>query len=358
MKLKIFSILVVIIFFISCSDEVAKRFENLPRALGKSNEIIVLSDQNMWDSPMGDSIVYYFESAYPIMPSPEPIFDLRHFTYEDLYAEPLKRQLRTYLVVCNLSDTGSKITEMVRNDMGEEKYRKAMEDPDYMSSVGKDKWARGQLLIYIFAESDDKLFENIRLSFPAVAKRVKMHDESQIKASAYVIGVNKAINDKVLDNFNIDMQIPASYVIAKEEENKLLWLRRDTKNATLNIVFEKKKYNDPSQFSTEYVKDVINDFGKKYVSSPEAGSYLQINDEDLPMFQYMIRINGSYTTEVRGIWEMVNDFMGGPFAAYMIHDSIRNEIIFINTFIFAPGKSKRNMMQELDYVVKSAKISS
>lgn len=359
MKVKIISIFLGLIFLASCSEEVAKKLENLPRALGKSNEIIVLCDQNMWDGPVGDSIVYYYQSAYPIMPSPEPVFDLRHFSYQDIDGESLRKQLRTYMVVCNLSDTESKITQMVRKDMGEERYRRALEDPEFKSSVGKDKWARGQMIIYLFANNDESLIQNIKQSFPAIAKRVNTHDENQIKSTAYVTGVNIATNNKILDKFEVNMQIPADFVIAKEdEEERMLWLRKDTKDATLNIVIEKLNYKDESQFSSDQVKSVINDFGKKHISSTESNTYLQVNDEDLPLFQYERRINDNYTSEVRGIWEMVNDFMGGPFAAYMIHDSTRNEVLLINTFIYAPGKTKRNMMQELEYVVKSVKINS
>ena len=77
-----------------------------------------------------------------------------------------------------------------------------------------------------------------------------------------------------------------------------------------------------------------------------------INDDDLPVFDYTYDIDGKYTREIRGVWEMVNDFMGGPFASYAILNETNNEVIFVDTFIYAPGKEKRNMMQELEYIVR------
>ena len=75
----------------SCNDEVANQFSPKPSALGRLNEIEIISDDEIWDGPTGDSIRYYFGSSYPIMPTPEPIFDMRQFSPRDLTQEPLRK---------------------------------------------------------------------------------------------------------------------------------------------------------------------------------------------------------------------------------------------------------------------------
>ena len=53
---------------------------------------------------------------------------------------------------------------------------------------------------------------------------------------------------------------------------------------------------------------------------------------------------------------MTKDFLGGPFASYAILNEKKGEIVFIDTFVYAPGVEKRNMMQQLDYIAKHAKL--
>ena len=49
---------------------------------------------------------------------------------------------------------------------------------------------------------------------------------------------------------------------------------------------------------------------------------MKSNTVDLPVYEYAYQLNGSYTKELRGIWEMENDFMGGPFS--IIRCSMQN----------------------------------
>jgi len=47
--------------------------------------------------------------------------------------------------------------------------------------------------------------------------------------------------------------------------------------------------------------------------------------------------------------------MGGPFISYALVNETAGKILVIDTFVFAPGVKKRNMMQQVDLVVKNIK---
>ena len=81
-----------------------------------------------------------------------------------------------------------------------------------------------------------------------------------------------------------------------------------------------------------------------------------INDVDLPTFYNVMTIDGNYAIEARGIWEMENDFMGGAFVSYIIHDSKRQNIVFVDGFIHAPGQTKRKYMQDLTLILNTVKF--
>ncbi len=342
---------------IGCSSEVNKQLEPKGAALGKMNEIIVIADKAVWESAVGDTFQYYFESAYPILPQPEPIFDLRHFTIEELNGQPLRKELRTYVILSDLSDAESPTTRMVKRDLGSEKYGAAMKGGDRFSSVGRDKWARGQLLVYLYAPDRNKLQKAITSGFPAIATRVHKHDEKQLRSSVYVDRVNSGISDRVRDNFGIDFDVPGDFSVAIEnKDDNVLWLRKIGDKADQNIVLQKIKYTNQSQLTKEGIISMRNKFGSTYVTSDEENDVMVVDEENLPVYEYNLNMDGHYGKELRGIWEMTNTFSGGPFTTYVILKEATNEILYIDVFVLAPGTTKRNLMMQLNHIVKSANI--
>ncbi len=351
------SLFLLSIFLLACNGEVTKNMEPKAYALGKLNEIVVVADDNLWDGMVGDSFNYYFGSAYPIMPSPEPLFDIRHFTTNDLYAEPLRKELRTYVVLANLADFESPTTRMVTKDLGERKVDEARRNPEVNSSVGRDKWAHGQLVIYLFGKDLNALASSISSNFSAAAKRINEHDAKQLKQRVYSSQLHLGHQAKLQDYFGIQLEIPSDYREAEFiEEDPMLWLRKDTKDAIMNLVFLKTPYTQKDQFTKAMIIDMVNDYGSKYIRSEKPGDALVVNDEDLPVYEYAANIGGSYAKEVRGVWEMTKTFAGGPFTANLISSEDGKELVLVFAYVFAPGEEKRDFVQQLDYMVKQIEL--
>lgn len=337
----------------SCGD-LSKRFESRVNALGVTNEIVVIADQSVWEGMAGDTVDYYFGSPYPIMPQPEPMFDLRHFTTEELNSEDLRKELRTYLVVANLSDEDSPTNQWVKLDLGEEKLRKAQEDPRYFSTIGRDKWARGQLLIYVFAYGQQALSDKIVEGFPAMAKLVRTHDASQIEAVTYLDGQNGTMMSLIQEKFGVIIKVPGDYKNAIEDEN-FLWLRKDDPDVTSNLVFTRRQYENPDQLTKDALIALRDTLGLR-IGSTEPGSYSRTNTEDLPVYMYEREVAGNFTREIRGIWEMEGDFLGGPFVSHAILYPDQHSFVFIDVFVFAPGVDKRDHIQRLEFIVNTLKF--
>jgi hypothetical protein len=334
-----------------------KSFESKPIAMGRMNEIIAVADEDLWDSPVKDTFNYYFQSAFPIMPAPEPMFDVRHYTPRELGHEPLRKELRTYIVLADLEDLDATTTKMLRRDIGEERFLKAKQDPTFQTSVGKDKWARDQIIIYIFANGKQKLMETIRHNYPAIAKRIRLHDKVKLDASIFVLkNESPGLIKKIEKKMGVSIRIPGDYISLKKDTENFMWFKKDTKEAAMNIIIQKFPYTSTDQLEPSNIIRLRDEYSKVHIKSGAKDSYSVTNTEDLPTYDYTYEIDGNYTREVRGIWEMVNDFMGGPYASYLIHDKEANELIFIDTFVYAPGADKRDMMMQLDYIVKSLTI--
>ena len=68
----------------NCTGEMGENLRAVPNAFGKVNNLVVVADREIWESPIGDSLLYYYSGPYPILPQPEPILEIKYFSPEDL----------------------------------------------------------------------------------------------------------------------------------------------------------------------------------------------------------------------------------------------------------------------------------
>ena len=328
------SIFISAFIIIGCTNNPNSLLANKPNAMGRVNSLVVLAEQAIWDGKPGDTLDYYFAGAYPVLPAPEPFFDLKHFTAEDLDAEPLRREFRNILVLADVSDTLSLVTKMLKRDLGDEKFKRALTDPDFHATVGVNKWARGQIMMYIFGNGEEDLANAIKSNFPGFAKRIHKNDEPALSASIYgSMQINENLSRLVRDSFGIKINIPGPYVKAIQDEN-FLWIRADFKEVNQSLVFRKFTYQNESQLTKANIIRLRNEYGKQYIRTSSADAYMTTNEVDLPVYEYVQPINDIYAVEVRGIWETENDFMGGPFISYALLNEKKNEIVFIRSSIY------------------------
>lgn len=338
-----------------CANDMNSKFSTPTNAFGQANRLCVVADQDVWEGKTGDSIRYYFAAAYPILPQPEPLFDLQHFTPEELEADPYRKELRAYLIVGNLGDEKSSTVASITKDLGPENLRKAKEQNDFNTKVGYNKWAQGQVLVYLFAQSQQSLVSAMQKNFSGIASKFNKSDEEQFEATLYFGGENGTIKEKIQERYGMQVRIPSDYFVAIENA-KTTWLRKETEFLSSNILIHKTPYTSEAQLTKAGIKKLRDQLGKEYVSTEIKNTYMVTNDVDLPMLTKAIDLNGAYAIESRGIWEVENDFMGGPFISYLVLNKEKNELIYIDCFVHAPAKKKRDFMMHLEYIIGSAKF--
>ncbi len=323
-------------------------------AYGKINQILVISDSTLWAEAPGDTFYYYFSAPYILLPQPEPVFDIIHLTMEQLSKQTVRKEFRTIIFLADLNDENSPTARLVRSDLGPEKMQEAQSGKGYTVVIGQDKWARSQLLFYVAGFGEKNLMDNIVQNFPAIARRINEKDEEVVKATAFQAGESAELEAEVKANFSLDLKVPADFKKVKYYTNtQTLWLRRDVREVVANILIHKEPYTSKSQLTKEGIKAIRNNIGQ-HVSTRQPNTYMRINDVDLPLFVENKTINNAYTVQARGIWDIVNDFTGGPFVSNLMLNPKTNELILIDGFIYAPGKDKRNYMQELEFILSTA----
>ncbi len=342
---------------VSCSgggDSVTRALAPTPSAFGKMNSVTIVTDTAMMKEAVGDSIVQYFGAPYILLPRPEAIFDLRVASPYQLKAEPTLRETRSYLVVANLSDTDSETTQMVLSDLRDSTIQK-IKRTGFGTFVATDKWATGQILIYLVGTSYDNLAAGIAQVAPQVVSRLKGNQRERLESIIYVEGTDRAIMDTIRQRVGADIRIPADYLLSPVPDTGVVWLRRDLPDGTVNIMLTRRPYQSQDQLSQSGIQSIRDTLGRRYVSTQIEGTYMVVNDTDLPLFTTTMQLNGNYAVETRGIWEIRGDFLAGPFVSYLIYNEAKPDLLFVDGFIHAPGRNKRDLMEELTFILNTTR---
>ena len=67
-------------------------------------------------------------------------------------------------------------------------------------------------------------------------------------------------------------------------------------------------------------------------------------------------IDGKKAFQTKGNWELKNDTMAGPFVNYAIIDEKNNRILVVEGFCYAPAAPQRDIMHELESIIKTIKF--
>jgi hypothetical protein len=162
----------------------------------------------------------------------------------------------------------------------------------------------------------------------------------------------KSIKEKL----GLTIQFASAYRIAKEVDN-FFWIRKDITTGTTNLIIYELPL-DALKRSDSVVNQIIkirDSIGKTFIEGGVEGSYMVTENAYAPFHGETI-LDNKATLLTKGIWDLKNGFMGGPFINYAIEDKINKRWVIIEGFAFAPSVEKRDYMLELEAIIKSVKI--
>ena len=81
-------------------------------------------------------------------------------------------------------------------------------------------------------------------------------------------------------------------------------------------------------------------------------SYMTTSGEKTPALHWMKYKKRDFA-EIRGLWEVQNDFMGGPFVSHAFYDKDSANIIVLEGFVYAPRYDKRNYLRQVESMLYS-----
>ena len=307
----------IILFFLitalSCSDNQQKL---LPASSGNINNISVVTNDELWEGAVGEVIRENFGRPIYGLPQIEPIFSLSHI--------PSKV----------FSGFATKSRTILKIDVSENEGVFNF----------KNTYASPQRIIQITANSPDKIIEIINENLNSIYSTMYFN-EIQEKQRRISKNLNKT--QAIKKNTGVSLKFPSAYRVAKADTN-FVWIRRDIETGSVNLFIHRQR-NQTEQSIIEK-RDSIS---KIYIPGPVENTYMSTDLIYTPNTQE-INVGGKQVFETRGLWEIEDQFMAGPFLNFQIKLG-DDDFIMLDGFVYSPGSTKREYIFELEAIMRSLK---
>lgn len=318
--------LLLILAFIGCKEGNKQRY--LPGSIGAINSVTVVIENDLWKGEVGDKIREHFASPAIGLTWDEPIFTLNQVPKKVFTGAIRNTRSIIYVELDTLNAVG------VRTDM----------------------YATPQRVAVVKGSTEQELIKNISEKAQGIIVTFQELELKETQAR-FLKSLNK---EKTLtEKFNVKLNVPSIYKVGKQEEN-FVWIDRQIPKGHANIVAYAMPGNSFSNDST-LVSDIVrmrDSIGAKYLPGEDIpGKVTHMRTE--PAFSpsvFVTEIAGRKAYEVRGIWDVKNDFMAGPFLTYIIDDEANNRKLVLEGFTYAPATNKRDDMFQLEAILRTVRF--
>ena len=307
------TILFFLITALSCSDNQQKL---LPASSGNINNISVVTNDELWEGAVGEVIRENFGRPIYGLPQIEPIFSLSHI--------PSKV----------FSGFATKSRTILKIDVSENEGVFNF----------KNTYASPQRIIQITANSPDKIIEIINENLNSIYSTMYFNE---IQGKQRRISKNLNKTEIIKNNTGVSLRFPSAYRVAKADTN-FVWIRRDIETGSVNLFIQRQR-NQTEQSIIEK-RDSIS---KIYIPGPVENTYMSTDLIYTPNTQ-QINVGGKQVFETRGLWEIEDQFMAGPFLNFQIKLG-DDDFIMLDGFVYSPGSTKREYIFELEAIMRSLK---
>jgi hypothetical protein len=332
---KLLAICILIIGFGSCGNpnEIL-----LPSATGAEGELMLVIDDKYWrNSPIGDTLRDWFQREMPGLPQVEPMFKLSRIG-GDKFRGSIRWHRNIFLVVIDRGAVG--------------------QAPSL--EFGENAYAKGQRVCRLAAAHPNEWLAAFRSKRSDIEKHFRDFDILSLEKRMWA-NPSRAAVDSLKLRMGIDMVFAAGFgqALARKELTQFSYnatRREDGMELTIQkgILLARVPYRSEKVFTMNGMIQLCDSLTGMVYEGTNEGSKMVVEhrvDADTSYISY----HGRYGMELRGLWRMSVESRGGPFLAYAIHDSVRNDLLVLHGFVFAAGMDKRNHMLQMEAMLRSAR---
>lgn len=313
---------------ISCKEGGGRKAA-LQAVTGSVNEILVITPKVRWDGPIGDSIRAYFGQPQMGLPQGEPVFDLISLPMSN-FDKTVKAHRNVLIVSLKSSVDTASIT--------------------YSDSP----WARSQKVFRIVAPTEEAFYKVFDANKEKIM-RVFLAAERDRLIDIYKSSPNTKVFDTFRDEYDMLLYCPGGYNINKDTAD-FVWASYETRVDSRGFIFFEEPYESVSQLEYQVILDEVNEKLKQFIPGPLDSTWMAL-DMVTPMTAANYQYAGKhYAWLIKGLWQVENDYMGGPFVLNVVLDQKNNRVLYMMGYVYAPDGKKRNLLRQVESIIYSMNI--
>ncbi|MBO6051405.1 MAG: DUF4837 family protein [Bacteroidales bacterium] len=323
MKKIFFAILAMAFVLASCGHKSVGSFKVDNFSNGKAGEMLLVMDDNFFTESQLQEVIDSLQQPQPAINQNEPMFDVLHLQGKDFTSKFVRHR------------------NIVHFDFS----------PKYNSNsivFDRNAWSNPQVYIKIKGNDVDSCLNLFRIHADTIIDLLYDNDLKRVQY-AYNRELEPTIKKTLKEMFGISLCVPMHYFIANKTDD-FLWLRfRTTKNDRFIMVYKLPVY----ELTEENVMAMRDSITKKYIPGAVKNAYPIIARKAGFPIVNPTQIGTKKGMEMRGLWESIGDFMGGPFYSFTFKSPDGQYCITVDGFVYAPQEDKRNYLREVEAIVKS-----
>lgn len=289
------------------------------------NSLAIAVNDQLWSGEIGDSLRKKFAAPVDGLPQEEPLFTIQQFPIRLFDAN---KDSNTNLILIKKEEKSS--------------YR-----------LVQNKYMKPQNLVVISGKSISEILNYIEINGDTL---VTLFRETEIKRNQDLIKKSVLNDDKIRKRFKVSLAVPSTFQYVVEKPN-FIWLKKEILSGNTSILVYKVPFKTLLK-DDNIVNNIISMrdiFGSRYIKGKDNNTSMITEESYAPYFN-TTTIDQKRAYETKGTWELKGDYMSGSFINFAIMNRKKREFIVIEGFCYAPSTSKRDLMMELEAIIKSAKF--
>ena len=289
------------------------------------NSLAIAVNDQLWSGEIGDSLRKKFAAPVDGLPQEEPLFTIQQFPIRLFDAN---KDSNTNVILIKKEEKSS--------------YR-----------LVQNKYMKPQNLVVISGKSISEILNYIEINGDTL---VTLFRETEIKRNQDLIKKSVLNDDKIRKRFKVSLDVPSTFQYVVEKPN-FIWLKKEILSGNTSILVYKVPFKTLLK-DDNIVNNIISMrdiFGSRYIKGKDNNTSMITEESYAPYFN-TTTIDQKRAYETKGTWELKGDYMSGSFINFAIMNRKKREFIVIEGFCYAPSTSKRDLMMELEAIIKSAKF--
>ena len=297
----------------------------LPSISGKAGEVIVVIDRDNWEGNLGVEVRELLACDCPYLAQLEPMYSLVNVTPGG-FADLFKVHRNIVIFDINEDKTENKVSYL------------------------HDIWAAPQCVINVSAKDAKAATELVQANGKFIVSAIEQAERDRVIRNS-IRYEERSLAPQVAEIFGGSPHFPMGYKLKKKADS-FIWIA-DEKQYTIQGVLI---YKYPATVAEEFTRDNIvshrNAILKENVPGMFDGTYMTTSKVITPDIEY-IKYKGRNFAQLRGYWEVENDYMGGPFVSHSFFSPDGMEVIVAEAFVYAPKYDKRQYLRQVESILYS-----